>query len=420
MSDLPPGLDPADVGRPRICANCETEYSIGELWDSQRHYFPPPHNYSNGCVVNCLTCWLGCGPDPTEPEGHLLKECGDWLSPVIHLAVLPMARVTFDLPIVFPGRAAFYPRGFINLNELNVIPNGADSGSLREFCNAASGVDQGTVEDHSVIVFPVSLNWEKVWKTSYQDNLEIIRLLSEEADRLCLDIVRFRLCRLDLPDALPGRAGQLETNQMMAGALLYNAAKQEARLLGGAAFTHVVTAGLGLPLEPLAPEAFPQQGEVGNIVGRGLALYSDLLEVNNSTAKFIQALALLEFLAIPDGYAPFKKVSAIVRRYLTEDSQENSRLKERLNDLTGRKDPETNGHIGYRTRIVHIGDRLRDLVPDAGGRRELFKELDSYIRPVIDHMIKHSAFDWNEYLDIRDRMGVAGASGLPVNSDSDA
>jgi len=332
---------------------------------------------------------------------------------------MPLARVTLDFPIISAGIAALYPSRFVDFGVLHPLPNGSDSGSLREVCNAASGVDPGVIADHVVIAFPVSFRWETIYNTSYQSNLEFIRLLSETADRLCLDVMRFHLCRLAVPDALPGRAGQLDSNHMMAGALLYNAARQEARVLGGAAFTHIVTVGLGLPLESVSPSDFPQTGEVGNVVRQGLALYSDLLEANNQTAKFIQSLALLEFLAIPDDYAQFKKVSPIVRRYLTDDDQENARLKDRLTELTGKRAPSTNAHLGYRTRIIHIGDRLSDLVPDADDRKQLFEELDGYIRAMINHMIAHSALDWPSYMEIRDRMGVSGRSVPKTDSDLD-
>ena len=44
--------------------------------------------------------------------------------------------------------------------------------------------------------------------------------------------------------------------------------------------------------------------------------------------------------------------------------------------LTGKKDPITNEHIGYRTRIVHLGNRLDQLLPEASDRVALFEELD--------------------------------------------
>jgi hypothetical protein len=110
-------------------------------------------------------------------------------------------------------------------------------------------------------------------------------------------------------------------------------------------------------------------------------------------------------------------VSAIVRRYLTDDDQENLRLKERFNDLTGRKDPVTKEYVGYRTRMVHIGDRLSDILPEAVTRKQLFEELDGYIRAVVNHMIIYSALDWDSYKEVRDRMGVAGRLGTKVDSD---
>jgi hypothetical protein len=71
----------------------------------------------------------------------------------------------------------------------------------------------------------------------------------------------------------------------------YNAAGQHARIIGGAAFTHFITRGLGLPIEELPSDVFPVDGEVGHIAQHALSLYTALLEANNPTLKFIQALS---------------------------------------------------------------------------------------------------------------------------------
>jgi hypothetical protein len=234
--------------------------------------------------------------------------------------------------------------------------------------------------------------------------MEFLRSLSEVVDETCLNFIRYRECRLDRVDALPARAGQVESNHMMAGALLYNAAHQKARIIGGAAFTHFVTKGLGLPIPDIEFTAFPGDGEVGHIAKHALSLYADLLEANNPTAKFIQALALLEFLAYPYEYRRFEDVKKVIARYVARTSEEHVRVLERFYELTGKKDPSTQQIIGYRTRIIHIGDRLDLIVRSPDDRRKLFEELDGYIRPVIDHMIEYSYWNFDDYQKIRAEM----------------
>jgi hypothetical protein len=154
----------------------------------------------------------------------------------------------------------------------------------------------------------------------------------------------------------------------------------------------------------LPSEVFLADGEVGHIAQHALSLYTALLEANNPTFKFVQALTLLEFRADPRDYRKFEDVKKIVARYVATTREEYPRILERFWELTGKKDPTTQRVIGYRTRIVHIGERLDTIIPNPDNRRKLFEELDGYIRPIIDHMIAHSQLDFTEYLELRDKM----------------
>ena len=84
--------------------------------------------------------------------------------------------------------------------------------------------------------------------------------------------------------------------------------------------------------------------------------------------------------------------------------EEYTRTLDRFLELTGKKDPANQRIIGYRTRIIHIGEKLDTIIPDPDNRRRLFEELDGYIRPIINHMIAHSQLDFAEYLELRDKM----------------
>jgi hypothetical protein len=403
------GIVEDDARRSRTCADCGTTYFILEYLRSNEHYFPPPYDYVKGCLTRCLACWLGVGQniDPGLTESaNLLRECGMWLGPNEHLVILPLARATLDEPIRLPIPFTLYPECYIELDELNVVAYEGEASSLAEAQLAASGVDAETISQHATVAFPFPFDWSAITtQGSHASQMEFIRVLSEYVDFQCLDLIRYQQCRIELVDTLPGRAGQLDSNHMMAGALLYNAARQEGRVLGGAAFTHIVTNGIGLAIEPVADVAYlEQQGEVGQLVRQALSLYSSMLEANSPTTKFIQALSLLEYLAYPDEYQNFKEVKKIVARYVARTPAEYSQLLERLFELTGKKDPNSQRIVGYRTRVVHMGERLDQIVPDPIERRKLFEELDKYIRAIIDHMIHHSGMAYDAYLKVREEM----------------
>jgi hypothetical protein len=240
-------------------------------------------------------------------DGDLLPAFQQFLDAGAHLAVLPVARLHVESPVAFPGGIAFYPPGEVDFDQMNVVPNRSDTTSLAEHSSAASGITQDVLERHPLVVFSCRFDWRAFRSAGHRTHLAFIRRLSEEVDLRCLNCVRFRSCRLEPIDDLPAHAGQVASNHMMAGALLYNGQMKESRIVGGAAFTHYLTRGLGLPLDHLGWGDFPRVGETGRVANHALSLYASLLESDNQTARFMQALSLLEFLASPDEYQRFEK-----------------------------------------------------------------------------------------------------------------
>ncbi len=194
------------------------------------------------------------------------------------------------------------------------------------------------------------------------------------------------------------------TNPMMSGALLINGQTLSARCIGGDVFSHIVTRGLGLALDYVEPNRFIPQGGVGTVISRALTLYASILENNSPSSKFVQCMSLLEFLAYPDRYCNFKKVKPILLRYLSQSKSDHEQLSKRLEQFTHLED-HLGTECGYRTRIVHLGDRLERILPAIDERNSLFKELDKYIHRIIDHMIDHANLDWHDYTIVRDAMG---------------
>ncbi len=344
-----------------------------------------------------------------ETDGDLLEDHRALIAQGLHLAVMPVARLALEWsPIQFPGRVTFYPDGEVLTDNLGIVPNDPNSRILSEHASAASGINQDIFDRHPLVVFPFHFEWKQFRKNSHKENMAFIRTLSEYVDRSCFNFIRYRQCPVfsngDPIDNLPGRAGQVNSNHMMSGALLYCDVLREARIIGGDAFTHIVTRGVGLPLDDIEKTELPKDGEVGHIVNHALFLYTEMLEANSPTAFFIQSLALLEFLAFPDEYKGFEKVKKVIARYVAKNRNEYDQLLDRFFELPGKKDKESERIIGYRTRIIHMGERIENVVPNEQDRRELFVELDGYIRSVIDHMVKYSELAFDEYLLVREKL----------------
>jgi hypothetical protein len=408
------GLTDAELRLPRTCAICRQSYVLAEKLTSQSFYLGPPHNYLDACTTHCLACWLGVGPidrvERSEPEdmddhdGELLRDLGPWLRPGVQLAVMPIARISLESPARFEEIMIFYPRSVARLEDLHVLQNDPASKRHAELASTLAGVTLETFDDQATVAFPVELDWNGFLRMSHRDHLDLIRSLSEAVDNVCLNMLRYRLCRMEPIDALPARAGQIMSNPMMASAPVYNPAQLEGRIIAGDAFTHMITRGLGLPIYSLDEQEFLRHGEVGNLVNHALSLYTAVLEADTPTAKFVQAMSLLDFLADPYEYRPFKELKRVVARYIASNSGQYRQLLDRFRELTGNKDPNTGRETGYRTRIVHLGDRLDKILPSPAARRALFEELDGYIRPIIDHMIQHSDLTFAAYNAVRDGM----------------
>lgn len=360
-------------------------------------------------VSTCATCSFEeeqSRDDDGEPLGDdsdrdLADDYATRVSPSELIAVLPLSRAHMDADVLrFPGHIHVYQFG-INVESLNVQqpPSASHAGEA----SRASGVTEQDFATGLVVAFPFAIEWSDIYR-SHESDLATIRALSAHVDRACLDLMRYLECPIDQLEALPSRAGQLARNPMMAGALLFDPRGHQARIVGGAAFTHWLTRGLGLPLVPIEPTRFPRHGEVGNIARHGLALYAEMLQASNETSKFVQCLSLLEFLAFPNDYENWKKVKRIVSRYVAKTEAEYIQLLDRFVELTGGKDAH-GVSTGYRTCIVHLGKTLEDLLPVEGDRRRLFVELQGYISAVIDHMILHSEMTFAKYEE--ERAGLA-------------
>lgn len=411
----------------RTCFGCSKEYSIHDYIGMSKHHFYRPVNYKNGCERNCLECWLGV----SELEGALLSKSesfaieveaahdhSHWYDASIyqaidqgdlcaaysqyfhqgcHLAILPLSRLVTDRSIFLPYGVMVYPQGRLNLSAISLNNKTLTKSASSQV--GASGVSFQEFNKYPLLVVPLRFSWDSLVLGNHQSHMEMIVSISEIVDGLSFDMINYLNCKLEhlSSESKPASPGQLSSKPMMSAAMLVRSGEMDSVFLAGAAFTHTITKGLGLDLRQPEWDRFPVGGGVGITAAHALSLYSQMLQVQSATSKFVQALSLIEFLAYPKEYQQFKKVKTVVSRYMADDLGDRKRILDRFEVLTSKVDEVTKEQIGLRTKIVHIGSRLEQLVKSRREREEIFAELDGYIRKMIDHMIEHSHMTWDKY-----------------------
>lgn len=429
-------VDEYDIYKSRKCNRCNNLYDLIGVTED---YFRVPYDYAKGFEENCLSCWLLSDDSHIEEENdsssvqiefnpslpsdnnkwydhnNYSKICdGDinlgyvnYINDDCHIIILPISRLHIDRTIFLPKGVLIYPKGVIDLNKYilednsifdNYEMNIFEAEELVRLQSFLSKVEITDYINETLIVLPMKFKWEDIYKCTHNYHMNFIRKCSEIIDEIGLKYLKYKSCKLDynLESSLPSYAGQLSCNLRMSSCLLLNGKTNELKLIGGDAYSHHFTSGVGLKINQPEWNSFPKNGEVGQVVSHALTLYIQMIQTPSTNSRYVQALSLLEYLAYPNEYKGFKEVKKIIAKYVAKDITERDYLYERFKELTGKKDTVTNEELGLRTLIVHIGGDIESLL-NLEDREKVFVELDSYIRYIIDFMIKYSDMDYNDY-----------------------
>lgn len=422
-----------DIYKSRKCKQCNDVYDLNLPQDS---YLYPPHDYSRGFQEYCLDCWLlgdnsstkvippiSVDFKPSFPSSHsgwynqdnLIKIAKgdlnlayeDYIDKDCHIIVIPISRVHIDKTIFFPSGVLFFPKGILDLEryqleDTSIFDDYKDDRytgeKLVKLQSFLSGITIKDYKEETLIALPMKFKWESIYKCTHNTHMNFIRKLSEIVDEAGFKYLKYKNCNLDfnLESRLPSYVGQVSTNIGMSSCLLINIKTNEQKLIGGNAYSHQFTSGVGLKINQPEWGDFPKNGEVGKFASHALSLYMQMIQSQSNNSRYVQALSLLEYLAYPKEYKPFKDVKKVIAKYVAKDNTHKVYLYERFHELTGKKDSETNEHIGLRTLIVHIGANIETLL-ESKDIEKVFVELDGYIKEIIDFMIKYSDMDYDDY-----------------------
>jgi len=347
-----------------------------------------------------------------EMQINLDDEFSEELKSGMKLVVLPISR--FDIQEEFTiGKYRFFPSDEVDISSLkpihsDVIKQGL---SLREVATTATGVTIDTFQTNTLIAFIADVDWGEFLFADHEYDLKLIARVSRDVERV-MDIIKFHCCRADLIDSLPGRVGTWRDSGGFSTALIYNPEEHESYIIAGAVETHCVIKGVGLDevcdFDANHRKFIESKSEVSSIARLALSMNTEFLESSNPTAKFVKAITILEYLAYPDKYEVFPEVKKQISLHKAKSIQEYETLKERFYELTGKKDSVTKEYIGYRTRIVHMGHYLEEILDNKEIKiKKLMLELQGYIAVVINHMIENHEMTWQEFLNFRKQRRIS-------------
>ncbi len=341
------------------------------------------------------------------------------------LCVMPVPRLELDDKLDAIDGFVFYPASTLDLEELRIVwvpadefaktmerDNGvvqAEGSDLEWFKCATSQISLNYFQKYALVAFTTSVNWELFLSGDHAYHCDLLREMSEHAET-ALDLLRFDFCRLHLPDTLPGRAGTFDFDSSYSGALFYTFEDHESYIVGGQVITHHLVAGLGLEISTPPATTHIGQGEVGNVARRALSLYSSAMESNSLTAKFVQCMSLLDFLAYPYDFKRMEVAKREIAAHVAKTPAEYQAILDDVKHLTSDKGYRSL-QIGLRTAIVHQGSRFEKLVPEKRDQDAIFNRLERYIGKTISDLVMLSDESWDAVVAFRNSRKPGGGKG---------
>jgi hypothetical protein len=331
------------------------------------------------------------------------------------LCLLPVPRIKIENESILLDKFRLYPCGEIDLDSLRIVSypkqefedieakfkfevDGrqviqVQQPELTWYQSGATKITPADFNQHALIAFASDLKMDRIFEGNHEVHKKIIADHAYEAER-AMDTVRFDFCRMDLPATLPGRVGTLGIGSSFSTELFYSLVDHESYILGCENVTHLISCGLGLEFESSPSIQNIGSGEVGHIVRRALAMFSEALESNSETDKFVRAMSAIEFIAGGGEYLNMKKVKTQIGAHCASDKADYLSICKKFHRLTSITEEGTGLQLGYRTLIVHMGKRLEQIIESTVERKKLFQELQHYISKSIDDLLQFSNDSW--------------------------
>ncbi|MQP30196.1 hypothetical protein GEO21_22180 [Sphingobacterium faecium] len=299
--------------------------------------------------------------------------------------ILPIERLSIEEKISI-GDVVIYPRGTVNIDQLLASNLSLD--------DRKSQIDK--LKENTIICFRSKSPVE--FSADPGNNFNLLTFAINYATPI-LDYIIFTFCDITDSKYLPGRAGQISSGETLL-LIFDDLGSPFTRIISEKVHTNTITYGKGLTIKKeLQLDPYPLStsdiNEAGNIAKHCLRKYTQILESNSDTEKFIQIMMLFEFIASPNEYEKFQNVKSKIISHIAQNIQQ---IHEISNEFKYYSSGDSTN--GLRTQIFHTGKRIEELLTK-DELKNIFIKLHKYIALCIKDLIINYNKNWAEIENIR-------------------
>lgn len=305
-----------------------------------------------------------------------------------YLYILPIERFSISYKLKVEN-VVIYPSGMVDIDELFKLQVSLEDNSSKI----------NKLKESTLIAFLAKSQVE--YPAQGINNLTLLNYAVTYTTPI-LDFIIFNYCNINNNSSLPSRVGQIETGESIL--LMFNEFYFiHTRIICERINTNTITLGNGLVIndEPNLLNAFPllnnDINEIGNVAIHALRMYTQILESNSNTEKFIQLMLIFEFIASPNKYEKFQNVKAKIISHIAKNNHQIHEISKDFKYYSS-----GNNGDGLRTQIFHKGKKIEQLM-DENKQKELFKKLHKYIFTCITDLLNNYNKNWEFIEEFRTR-----------------
>jgi hypothetical protein len=316
------------------------------------------------------------------------------------IAVFPISRCLVEQEIEICDSLTLFPPG--EWEGLHLIAEPLPSTSIAALATNASGFSAEIIKGSALVVYRDDSKHLSAIGSSHKDDLFLLQKVVAECESR-LDIARFDMCRLDLPDTLFGRTGTWEGSEGASGGVFFDTEGGLSYFIGGRYLVSTLTAGIGLDFDGYRPSYQHRKDEIGNVVKQALTIFRHALEASDSTSKYLHCVRLFEVLADPfqlEKSNKWEKVRSRLCSHLATDRSSYFSLADRFRMLGNVGDGSARG---LRERVIHHGELLENIFDSEKELKALFREIQGYAHQVLSDVMRFDGGSWHQIDEWRDK-----------------
>lgn len=316
------------------------------------------------------------------------------------IAILPISRCLVEEAVEICNTLTIFPPG--EWEGLHLLNEPVSISGLAAFSSSVSGFSIEVIEQNALVVYRNDLKPSRKMGLSHPDDLFVLRQVVAECE-LLLDVARFDMCQLDLPETLFGRVGTWPGSDGTSGCVFFDEETTGSQFVGGRYLVSTFTAGIGLDFFGYRPSYQHRFDEIGSVIKQSLVILRHALEASDITSKYLHCVRLFEVLADPfqlEKSNKWEHVRTKLCSHLATDKVGYLQISERFKYFGN---VGFGGERGLRERVIHHGELLENILLSEMDIKLLFREIQKYIHKVLSDVMKFDGTSWQQVCEWREQ-----------------